>query len=236
MTERGRARQLRGAALAKLGDIRSRQGRHDEAARLHGEAASVWWQAEPLKGFALMAWMQQATDLFRLAQFDEALETIEHIIAIDDGFPDFVQLPSMLTAGLSMWLFLVEETRDYERLYKAGEAAISRIQSVDTPQSREVLARALTAKATAEHAFGKYEDALRLFEEAIDQCSVHELALSEPLSRAMLRRAALLDECGDSQQASAAYGDLLNRFASVPDEWAQDAVATAKEWLAAAPG
>ncbi len=97
------------------------------------------------------------------------------------------------------------------------------------------VSRTLPAKATAEHAFGKYEDALRLFAEAIDQCAVHELALSEPLSRAMLRRAALLDECGDSQQASAAYVDLLNRFASVPDEWAQDAVAAAKEWLAAAP-
>jgi tetratricopeptide (TPR) repeat protein len=226
--------------LFQLGVIRQRLGESQEAVQLYDESANASWNLNWSVGreFSAMARIGQAGALVTDGRSDEGLRIIERLIEQFGGFPEFKTFTWMRSNGLELWLSLLEEAEEWERLYDAAGIALALLDPADPTTDQAALTKAVLARATAAHELGYNEEAVETYENAIARLEAEEPERpSKDLLEAMSSVAALLTELGREEEAAAAYARVIVRFKLVEriktstEPWVEEAASEAWAWL-----
>ncbi|HUY60111.1 MAG TPA: tetratricopeptide repeat protein [Solirubrobacteraceae bacterium] len=155
--------------LFRLGEIRARLGEHAEAERIFEQAATAFLTlGSPLnREWAAMARFRQSTVAADEGRFADALALIERLVKEFGGFPKFEQLPHPRYIGVDLWMLLLEQTEDYERLYVVAGTSLELLNPAGPADERIVIAKAVARRGRAARALGRNEEAAQLFEQAI---------------------------------------------------------------------
>jgi tetratricopeptide (TPR) repeat protein len=201
--------------LLQLGVIRQRLGEFQEAVQRYDEGATASWNLEWSAGreFSAMARIAQAGALVADGRSDEGLRIIERLIEQFGGFPEFKTFTSTRADGLSLWLVLLEEAEEWERLYEAAGIALALLDPADPTTDQAALTKAVLARATAAHELDFDEEAVETYEKAIARLEAEEPPRpGNDLAAAMSSVAVILTEMGREDEAAAAWARLFVRF------------------------
>lgn len=165
--------------LFRLGEIRARLGEHREAERIFDQAATAFWTlGSPLnREWAASSRIRQSSVAADEGRFDEALAVIERMVEQFGGFPTFEQLPLRRHVVLDMWMLLVEQAEDYERLYVVAGTSLELLDPAGPTDERIVIARTAAKRANAAHVLGRNDEAVELYEKAIAGFKIEDPAV-----------------------------------------------------------
>jgi tetratricopeptide (TPR) repeat protein len=223
--------------LLRLAAVRQRLGEVREAERLYDESASALWTlGSPLEREAAAIARVLESGLATLdGRYNEALGIIDRLVDQSGGFPQFPTVPTFRSDALLIWLWLLEEKGDAEKLYRATGTAIPLLNPSDHRASnRLVLALALTRRATSADQLGYADDAIEAYERAIAHCEAEDSEIAGGyLLEAMLRVAVVLGTLDREEETEAAFARVLERFGTSTEPSAMRAVEVARMWLEA---
>jgi hypothetical protein len=165
--------------LFRLGEIRARLGEHKKAERTFDQAATAFWAlGSPLnREWAAMSRIRQSSVAADEGRFDEALAVIERMVEQFGGFPTFEQLPFSRHTWLDMWMLLLEQAEDYERLYVVAGTSLELLDPAGSADERIVIARTAAKRANAAHVLGRNDEAVEMYEKAIAGFRVEDPAV-----------------------------------------------------------
>lgn len=201
--------------LSKLGEIRVRLGESREAERLLDESADAYLMLGSQEGRngAAAARLRQAAAAAADGRTREALGIIERMIDQLGGVPTFAGIPDVpggpgqgTAAVVGLWLVLIEEVENYDRLYEAAGIAIPLLDPDGSTTERVVLGKAFVWRARAAEELGYTAEAVEFYEKGIAQLRGEASADTDGfLDASMLTVAALLSQLDRTEEASAAY-------------------------------
>lgn len=143
-------------------------------------------------------------------RFDEALAIIERTIE-EPGFPESEPLRETRRLLLDGWIFLLEQVGDFERLYSATGIALDLLDFAGSEKERLVIAKAFASRANAARALGRREEAVDLYEKAIDQFKAIDPRLG---GRQLIQTTAKLGEAqtelGLVKESLTAFGQMIS--------------------------
>ena len=115
--------------------------------------------------------------------------------------------------GVCLWLVLLEEGEEWERLYEAAGIAFALLDPADPTTDQAVLTKAVLARATAAHELDFDDEAVATYEKAMARLEAEEPPRpGNDLAEAMSSVAVLLTELGREDEAAAAWARLFGRF------------------------
>jgi tetratricopeptide (TPR) repeat protein len=152
----------------------------------------------------------------------EALTIVEGVVVRCGGFPRFDLIPVNPAAaatldpgvtGVLLWLSLLEEFEDYERLYEAAGITLPMLNPTGSTNERVVLGKAFVWRARAAEHLGYKDEAVEMYEKGIAQLQGEDPAETEGyLDAAVMMVPALLSELDRHEEASAAYARAAKQF------------------------
>jgi tetratricopeptide (TPR) repeat protein len=221
-------------ALLTLAAVRHKLGELPEAEQLCDQAAIAFSEigTPRAREFAAAARVEQAGLAMASGRSAEALGILERLIEQSGGFPRFERFPAMRPGGLDVWLCLLEERADFERLYEAAGTALALLDPADPATDRFVLAKAAARRAKAAEALGYRDEAVDRYTQAVDLFEAEDPTIADGyLAPALCSLALLLATLGRADDLSAAFERIVARYIGRPEPWAQDVVAVARFWM-----
>jgi tetratricopeptide (TPR) repeat protein len=224
------------AALLKLGRIRLQLGELREADRLfrHGESAAWALNSQTGRELAATAKVLQAALAGKEGNNKEALAIFDRIVTQFGGMPTFETLPMSQAALFGVWLGLLDDAKQYERLYEATDMAIAALDPSQSPEERITVGQAYARRARSAEHLGHKQDAIELYEKAIVILEAEKEGdemTTWLLDRAVTSVPSLLSDLHRDADAAIAYQRSLTRLRSNKTLWARINVFAAKLWL-----
>jgi tetratricopeptide (TPR) repeat protein len=185
--------------LLRLGEIRIRLGEPREAEQALDEAATAFWKmVSPFnRERAAFARVMQSVLAMDDGRFEDGLKIIERLVEQFGGFPKFQEVPEGRPLGLGSWMLGLEHIEDYERLYEVAGIALELLDPAGLPKERLEIARTLGKRANAASALGHKDEAVELYEQAIDRFKAEDpAAVGKELINATADLAVLQTELG----------------------------------------
>ena len=223
--------------LFRLGEIRARLGRLDEAEILFDEAASVALTLDETSDieFAAVNRLRQASLAGTAGRHQDALAIIERMVSSLGGFPKLEGIPGGAAPGLQMWLGLLQEVGDTQRLYEASGVALELLSPPVSREMRVALLRAYVFRGRAAKALGYADEAVEMYTRAIAQADrVRPPLIDDPLlESAILCLPEVLELVGRDDDLPAAWAQIVSRLGSSKSFTSRTAVRAARAWLRA---
>jgi tetratricopeptide (TPR) repeat protein len=202
----------RGPALRELGFALFARGRFGEAVGVLAEAEDLLARRGPDAGVPAVR-LKRAGALMALGRDEEALELTEPLTepGADLGIAD-------LAVGVRhLRVFLLSRLGRWSELSVEAQALLVAVGSDPPSRQRFQIVWGNWAQAHAARQLGQPELTLPLLDAAIAAArrwpaEEHDQSLRDALARAMLDRAMVLENLGQSEAAQAAYGDFVAAF------------------------
>lgn len=221
-------------ALLKLGRIRQQLGEAREAERILQRAETAAWALNTPDGreLAATAKVGQAAFAMKEGRNQEALAMIERMVKQFGGVPEF-RLTPRWPAVFGMWLALLEEAKQYQRLYEVAGIALDRLDPSDSADQRAMVGKVYAWQARSAEQLGRKAEAVELHEKAIAILEAEEEDSTSEylLHRAVANVAGLLSDLDRDEEASLAYERVVERLSAKQGLWARGMVWIAKLWL-----
>jgi len=222
--------------LFKLGEIRARLGRIDEAETLFDESARLALKLGETSDieFAAATRLRQASVAAAAGRHHDALAIIDRMVSSLGGFPKLEGLGGA-APGLQLWLTLLHTVGDTQRLYEASGVALELLSPPVSREMRIVLLRACVFRGRTAKALGYADEAIEMYTRAIAQADkVRPPLIDDPLlESAILNLPGLLEQVDRDDGLPAAYAQIVSRLASSKTFPNRTAVRAARAWLRA---
>jgi tetratricopeptide (TPR) repeat protein len=204
----------RASVLYRLGEIRSRLGETEEAERRFNEAADAYLMLGDAE-FAAAAKIGLARVATANRRYREAIGIFERVIEESSGFPTFNVIEDGPADALNLWMWLLVETKQPERLYEATAVALPLLDPTGSRLMRIALARALVLRGRSAEELGYTEEAVEMYEKAI--ASYDRIDPPDPdteiyLDPAITTLPALLSKLGREKDELAAWAQVVDRL------------------------
>jgi tetratricopeptide (TPR) repeat protein len=204
-------------ALLRLGEIRFRLDEMAEAERLLDQAATAFLKVDgPLGGrdWSATARVRQAQVPMKDERFDDALAILDRAVQ-ECGFPNSAALPELRSQLVGQWLFLLDQTKRYQRLYDAAGTAVDLFDEAGPERDRLTLLRALAYRADAARALGRGEEAVELYAKAIAQFkNVDPNLVGRQLIETTAKLTEAQSELGRVNESFTAFGQMASTVAT----------------------
>ena len=203
--------------MLRLGEIRFRLDEMPEAERLLDQAATAFLKVEgPMGGpvWSAMARVRQAQVPMKDERFEEALAILDRAVE-ECGFPESATKPELRSQLVGQWLFLLDQTKHYDRLYDAAGTALDLFNEAGPERDRLALARAYAHRADAARALGRGEEAAELYAKAIAQFKKLDANLAgRQLIETTAKLTEVQSELGLVNESFTAFGQMASTVAT----------------------
>jgi len=220
-----------------LGTVQMKLGELSQAESSFEQAANAWL-AVPNPRLVVGARLQQAGAARRAGRSRVALALVDEIIDRYGGIPHDVQFPAVAPAGYLTWIVVLDRLGEWQRVVDAAELVVLRLGRQTRPLDQGTVVEAQHSAGQALRRLHRPEEAIRVFEDAIDRSDRAITAgVDDPRGRfnrvladSMLERAEILAATQDPR-AELAFVEIIKRFALDDAPAAKHAVLAAERWL-----
>jgi tetratricopeptide (TPR) repeat protein len=234
----------RALELLKLGIARAGLSDWREADRLLDEAGIAFSAVGSQLGDegAAAAVVRRALVAMSEERYGDALNIMEQMVEQSGGFPEITLFPELLAPGLDAWLWLIERAEDDQRLYDEADTALKRLGEPRSQAERLAVAKGLVRRAKSGEALGHTDGGAEMYERAITLLEAETTASLDAESSAQAAHyldvatvsvAVLLAKLERDEEANAAFGRIVAKYADSTDPRLQATVAAARGWLEA---
>jgi tetratricopeptide (TPR) repeat protein len=226
----------RAATQFELGRVHDRLGEPRKAERYFAEAGTGLWELG-YRDFSAAARLSQIRIAVADGRKKEALTTMERMVEQFGGFPTLENARIRPAAGLTMWLWLLDEANDYKRLYEVSGIALAMLDPSVSTNERVSFGKALAWRATSADELGYKDEAVEMYEKAIASLEREESdeGVDALLDHAISTVAQVLFELDRDEEAAAAYARTIERFKGRKTLSARLRLAVARLWLKGYP-
>ena len=215
----------RGLALWSLGDLLYKAGRYGDSVERLGQASSTLSQFSDLPVAVVSTRVRRAHALLALHRDGEALEMLDRAIDSGETVPE---LPDLMPSAFALRMFVLQKMGRQDEAYAAADSLISEFGPGETQEQRRFVVEALIVQGNVRLLRGDRKLALVAYDEALTRSAQEEYdALHDRLVEALLNKAVVLEQEGQTEEALAANEAVLAELQRGPGPKGRDAYAEA---------